>query len=417
MVTEICKTRQDAVVAWEGSQQRRKKPCLLDKLIVTPVKRRVEPSCTGDRVVILGASECSFIGKQGTIISYGVSFCEVRLHGDGEERRFATKLLHCTESKKEDLVAGDDVGFSASNDKSVDDLNELFFQMGLNYQVVRKRKTVFYNSPDFTDTMVTDEDGGALTEEDGDTGMVEEYERLAKISQVCSPSSRERLVTLRDDETLWLNCTEMSTYADHTNGRLASIYRNVVASGPPYCLQYVWVCHPYMYQTIRRRNGDFQKMSNLWNKIPEVDLLLVPACFELGHWSLLMIGNPLDNEGTFALHLDSMSNHTDSVDIESIRYFLQAGCYTKTGMTLGFGDLHTESCSAPKQANGNDCGPYTLACIKTVADIIEKRVRLYEENTPRINKQRMRSLIHGWVFTPELIKQIRMKVHEISSAV
>lgn len=413
VVTKLHKATQQASVEWEGSKQQRMRPCLLDKLIVTPVKERVDPSCTGDRVVVVGASERNCIGKRGTITSYSVSRCEVLLDGCTRSRRFSTKLLHCIASKKQNVVSGESVGFKASISKGTDDLNELLLKMGLNFQVVRKTKTRIYQYPSSTETITPDQGDDTLLEEEDDHALVEEYRRLAEASQRRITSSPDRLIALRDDETLWFNCTEIAAYAMHTNGRLADIYRNLVADAN--CLQYAWVCQPYLYGSILKRNGDLQSMSHLWTKIPDVDLLLVPNCFVSHHWSLLIIGNPLDHQGTFILHLDSISNHTDCVDIESVRFFLHAGCFKKRGETPDFQDVHVESCSSPRQRNSNDCGPYTLACIKSLVDLIEKRVILTDKSSVRIDKQKMQSLIQAWVFSPHLVHQIRLKVHGILS--
>eukprot|EP00889_Picochlorum_renovo_P005016 jgi/Picre1/32046/NNA_007394.t1 len=183
VVTKLHKATQQASVEWEGSKQQRMRPCLLDKLIVTPVKERVDPSCTGDRVVVVGASERNCIGKRGTITSYSVSRCEVLLDGCTRSRRFSTKLLHCIASKKQNVVSGESVGFKASISKGTDDLNELLLKMGLNFQVVRKTKTRIYQYPSSTETITPDQGDDTLLEEEDDHALVEEYRRLAEASQ------------------------------------------------------------------------------------------------------------------------------------------------------------------------------------------------------------------------------------------
>eukprot|EP00889_Picochlorum_renovo_P006222 jgi/Picre1/33252/NNA_008576.t1 len=133
--------------------------------------------------------------------------------------------------------------------------------MGLNFQVVRKTKTRIYQYPSSTETITPDQGDDTLLEEEDDHALVEEYRRLAEASQRRITSSPDRLIALRDDETLWFNCTEIAAYAMHTNGRLADIYRNLVADAN--CLQYAWVCQPYLYGSILKRNGDLQSMSHL----------------------------------------------------------------------------------------------------------------------------------------------------------
>lgn len=154
-------------------------------------------------------------------------------------------------------------------------------------------------------------------------------------------------------------------------------------------------------------------MRNLWNRIPHfADFLLLPVGLSY-HWSLILIGFPLSPQETFVLHLDSMpkeNRHDDRIDIEKIRMFLSAGKYFDCGENLQYEDLDAELCESPRQPNGYDCGPYTLACIKCFVDAIECK-------TPLSGKGDVVSLINRWEFSAQTAEGMRTQVYQILSAV
>jgi hypothetical protein len=415
VVREIIKAHKGAKVAWEGCEHKKLRLCELESLIATPVRIRIEPKCVGERVVIMGATDLAYVGRQGTIKAYSHDFCQVLLDGSKEEfRRFSRRLLHSTQPSECDVYGPREILELPYGDNHLEDLevvNDYLLQQGHGFQLVHKYCTKF-DSPllEVTDEKLERE--GSSSEED-ETLMVEEYCRMAKDnSRVSKGYPDDRLRALKTDFFLWLSDWDINAYIWHISTRLAKAYRLMNSNDLGDPLQYIWVCQSYVYESIYNCEGDLARMRTLWNRIPRfADFLLLPVGLS-SHWSLILIGFPLDPQETFILHLDSLSKescHDDRIDIDNIKVFLSAGKYFECGENLQYEDLDIESCNSPQQPNGYDCGPYTLACIKCFVDAMECK-------TPFSAKEDVVSLINRWEFSVQTAEGMRTRVHQILSA-
>lgn len=413
VVKEFVKAHGEAKVAWEGDQQAKLRRCQQSNLIVTPVKRRVEPKTVGERVVVMGATDLTYIGKQGTIRGYNLSFCEVLLDGPrAEVRKFSRKLLHSLTSS--DLVTHGAretlcVPFEGNPMECQEEVNKYFLQEGQGFQIILKYVRNFDALAD-EDSHEGYEKEGSSSEEEG-LRRVEEYCRLALLnSTVHKGYLNDRLEELNTNFSVWFCDWDIDAYIWWINTRLANTYKCMDLNSPK---QYVWVCQTYVYRSIESATGDFMRMKNLWNRIPlNSEFLLLPVGTGF-HWSLLLIAFPLDPQETFVLHLDSMSKGSysaDRIEIDNIRLFLLAGKYIECGDNVQYENLHVEVPQSPQQQNSYDCGPFTLACIRSFVNAIECQSQPF-------GKSDVISLINQWEFGSQTAEKMRSKVHEVLCAV
>lgn len=413
VVQDICWSTVRATVAWEGEEDRKRmRACNLENLIPTPVRKRIEPRSIGERIVIMGAKDRSYIGKKGWTKTVTSTTCEVSVDDDPKPRRFSKSLLHAL-SSSETKFFGENRVYVAERTSDpalrLKRLNEYLIRNG-HFQVYRSFTTM-YRQRDIVGEVQKSLEDVKIDEVVIDEGKAEDfqhYSRLVNKTVVCYTRSRHKSMAQDIQErsfSLWLNDEEIDVYSQNIKKNLATLYNRLQSDGL-LDMPLIWILPGSVYNSITARDDAYY--TRFWKHIPQfVDFILIPLCVAQ-HWTLVVVVNPLTPEEAYVLQLNSMESTSDvcTIEMDKLQLFLSAGYLSRYGDIGDFKELSIQVCKSPQQPNCHDCGPYILGYMDLFVELISQ--------IKSTNKMEIMSAIEQWTISQESVKGIRTRLHQMA---
>lgn len=413
VVKDICWSAAQATVVWEGEgDKKRMRACNLENLIPTPARKRIEPRSVGERVLIMGAKDRSYIGKKGWTKTVNKTSCEVSVDDDPKPRRFSKSLLHSL-SPNETKFHGDNRVYVAERTcnptQRLKRLNEYLIRNG-HFQVYRSFTTTYRqkNTIEKVQKSLEDVKIDEIVIDEGKLEDLQHYSRLVNETVVCYTTSRHEAMAqdIHDRRfSLWLNDEDIDVYSQYIKTNLATLYNRLQSDGL-LNIPLIWILPGSVYNSITERDDAYY--TRFWKHIPQfVDFILIPFCIAQ-HWTLVVVGNPLTPEEAYVLQLNSMESTSDicTIEMTKLQYFLSAGYLSRYGHIGDFKDLRIQKCKSPQQPNCHDCGPYILGYMELFVELISQ--------IKSTNKIDIIPAIEQWTMSQESAKGIRTRLHEMA---